>query len=117
MSKALGPNDAADLDLVVSYGAPHWPMARQSLRDNSRLGPLQNDSGMWLTATSYRRSQMLYPAPEDLSLPVPRSAEVPNRILGGGPGVGPVFGMYWFVETVTTREIVENSIAAPAGRS
>lgn len=112
LSKALRPNDAADLDLVVSYGAPYWPMARESLRDNSRLGPLQNDSGMWLAATSYRRSQMRYPAPECLSLTIPRSVEVPNRILGGGPGIGPDAGMYWFVETVTTREIVENSIAA-----
>ena len=39
LSKALGPNDAADLDLVVSYGKPHWPTARKSLQDNSRLGP------------------------------------------------------------------------------
>ena len=70
---------------------------------------------MWLTATSYRRSQMLYPAPDGLSLPVPQSADVPNRILGGGPGVGSEVGMYWFVETVTTRELVENSIAARAG--
>lgn len=112
MSKALGPNDAADIDLVVSYGEPHWPNASGSMRDNARLGPLQNASGMWLTATSYRRSELKYPAPEGLSLPVPRAGEVPNRILGGGPGVGSEAGLYWFVETLTTKELIQNTIDA-----
>jgi hypothetical protein len=65
LSWELGPNEAADVDLVVSYSEPYWPAGERSLRDNSRLGPpLRNDAGLWLTATSFRRSQMTSPAPE-----------------------------------------------------
>jgi hypothetical protein len=49
LSKPLRPNDAADLDLVISYNKPHWPAGDRSLQDNSRLGPLKNVAGMWLT--------------------------------------------------------------------
>lgn len=51
MGKLLGPNDAADLDLFVSYDRPFWPDEQGSLRDNARLGPLRNAAGLWLTAT------------------------------------------------------------------
>jgi hypothetical protein len=107
--KWLQPNDAADLDLLVSYDQPHWPDQQSSLRDNSRLGPLRNDAGMWLTATSYRRSQMKVPAPTGLIPPLPKLGEEPNRIMGGGPGQDDPDDMYWFVESITSREGIERS--------
>ena len=111
LSDLLSPNDAWDIDLVVSYGQPHWPEPSGSLRDNARLGPLPNDAGMWLTATSYHRSQKKYPTPEQLRLRLPRPVEKPNRILGGGPGPDGAGDMYWFVESVTSRELIEASAA------
>jgi hypothetical protein len=105
----LGPNEAQDLDLVVSYGEPYWPAGEQSVRDNSRLGPLGNDAGMWLTATSFRRSQTTSPVPEGLSPPLPKHGEEPNRIMGGAPAYEEASEMYWFVETITSRQVVEAS--------
>lgn len=111
LSKVLSPNDAWDIDLVVSYDQPYWPNPLGSLRDNARLGPLPNDAGLWLTATSYRRPQRDYPTPEKLSLRLPRPGEEPNRIMCGGPGPDGVSGMYWFVETITSRQLIEASVA------
>ena len=110
----LPPNEAWDVDLVVSYEEPYWPDARGSLRDNARLGPLSNDAGLWLTATSYHRSRTKYPSPEQLFLPLPRPGEEPNRIMCGGPGPGGAGDMYWFVETITSRQFI-NAIAARQG--
>jgi hypothetical protein len=109
LSAQLEPNEAADVDLVVSYGQPYWPEGTGSLRDNARLGPLRNGAGMWLTATSYRRSQMRYPAPNGLLPPYPRRGEEPNRIMGGGPGQDGPDDMYWFVEAITSREVIDAS--------
>jgi hypothetical protein len=100
----LEPNEAADLDLIVSYNEPHWPDPEGSLRDKARLGPLRNAAGMWLTGTTYRRSQLKHPAPEGLILPGP--GEQPNRIMGGAPGHDGVSDMYWFVEAITSREVL-----------
>ena len=99
LSAELRPNEAADVDLVVSYNKPYWPAGEQSIRDNSRLGPLRNGAGMWLTATSYRRSQTTYPAPEGLIPRLPKPGEEPNRIMGGAPGRDKNGEMYWFVES------------------
>ena len=106
LSRPLAPNEAADLDLVVSYNEPYWPAGERSQRDNARLGPLRNDAGMWLTGTSYRRSQTEYPAPEGLVPPLPRFGEEPNRIMGGAPGQNPAGEMYWFVEAITSRQFI-----------
>ncbi|MFC0002612.1 hypothetical protein [Micromonospora siamensis] len=108
LSRIMEPNSAADLDLVVSYNEPFWPDDRNSLRDNARLGPLRNDAGMWLTATSYKRSQVTHPTPEGLRLPLPKPGEDPSRIMGGAPEAGDD-GMYWFVETITSRQFIEAS--------
>jgi hypothetical protein len=110
-SGELQPNEAADLDLVVSYDMPYWPHETGSLRNNARLGPLRNDVGLWLTTTSYRRSQMEYPTPEGLVLPLPAIGEEPNRIMGGGPGVEQAGDIYWFVETITSRQLIESSMS------
>lgn len=111
LSEVLPPNDAWDVDLVVSYDEPYWPNPFGSLRDNARLGPLRNDAGLWLTATSYHRSQKKHPAPEELSLRLPRPGEVPNRIMCGAPETSEEGVMYWFVETITSRELIEASVA------
>jgi hypothetical protein len=113
MAEVLSPNGAWDIDLVVSYGRPYWPDAVGSRRDNARLGPLSNDAGLWLTATSYHRSQTKYPTPENLPPRLPRPGEEPNRILCGGPGPDGVSDMYWFVETITSRQLIEASVAKP----
>jgi hypothetical protein len=112
LPEVLPPNDARDVDLVVSYGRPYWPDARGSLRDNARLGPLTNDAGLWLTATSYLRSQASYPAPEQLCPRLPEPGEEPNRITCGGLGPDGASDMYWFVETITSRQLIEASAAS-----
>ncbi|EXG79861.1 hypothetical protein [Cryptosporangium arvum] len=109
LSKELEPNQAADVDLVVSYGEPHWPEGPGSLRDNARLGPLENEAGMFLTATSFRRSQMVRPAPTGLVPRLPRPGEEPARLLCAGPGDDGAMDMYWFVEAITSRELLEAS--------
>lgn len=109
LTPQLGLNEAADLDIIVSYGAPFWPDADRTLRDNSRLPAVRNDAGMWLTATSYRRSQMTFPAPEGLMPALPKTGDTPNRIMGGAPDRDGSGEMYWFVETVTSRQIIETS--------
>jgi hypothetical protein len=116
MWKVLSPNDSWDIDLVVSYDKPYWPDPIGSQRDNARLGPLHNGAGLWLTATSYHRSHTKYPTPESLSPRLPRPGEEPNRILCCGPGPDGVNDMYWFVETITSRQLLEaNSPSAAAG--
>lgn len=109
LSWELDPNEAADVDLVVSYNKPHWLGGERSLRDNARLGPLRNDAGMWLTATSYRRPQTQYPTPEGLAPRLPASDEDPSRILGCGPDRGSAGNMYWFVEAITSRQLIDAS--------
>jgi hypothetical protein len=111
----LPPNDAWDIDLVISYEKPYWPDSRGSLRDNARLGPLSNDAGIWLTATSYHRSQMKYPSPERLCPSLPQVGEEPSRIMCGGLGPNEASDMWWFVETITSRRIIEASAAALHG--
>jgi hypothetical protein len=109
LTQQLELNEAADLDLVVSYDQPYWPQGEGSLRDNARLGPLRNDSGMWLTATSYRRSQTRHPAPEGVIPPLPRPDQQPNRFLAVAPGQDVAGDMYWFAEAITSRELIEAS--------
>ncbi len=115
LSEFLPPNHAWDIDIVVSYNEPYWPHPLGSLRDNARLGPLRNKAGLWLTATSYRRFQKNYPTPEELCLRLPGADEEPNRITCGGPGPDGANGMYWFVETITSRELIEASGTKPEG--
>jgi hypothetical protein len=64
---------------------------------------------MWLTGTCYRRSQTKYPTPENLVPRLPDPTEDPNRILGCGPSGVDGRGMYWFVEAITSRQLIEAS--------
>ena len=113
LSWELEPNEAADVDLVVSYSKPYWPGGERSLRDNARLGPLRNDAGMWLTATSYRRSRSKYPSPAQLSPVLPKPGEDAVRILGSGPSDEENGRMYWFNGSITSRQLIEASRQAP----
>jgi hypothetical protein len=111
LAARLEPNEAADLDLVLSYEEPHWLGGPDN---DSRLGPLRNEAGMWLTATYLRRSQATRPAPSELIPPLPRPGEEPNRFLGGGSGNdegddgGEGGEFYWFVESITSREFLDS---------
>ncbi|MEI2276076.1 hypothetical protein OHC50_01145 [Paenarthrobacter ilicis] len=116
LTTALKPNSAWDMDIIVAYGEPFWPDSEDSERDKSRIEPLRNGSGMWLTATSYHRSHTLDPSPEGLSLPLPRPDETPQSILSCGPGPLGAKDMYWFVEGITSQELLANT-AASRGRS
>lgn len=109
LSHQLPPNGAADIDLVISYGEPYWPHPENSIRDNARLGPLYNNAGMCLTATSYRRSQTTDPAPVGLVPRLPERGEDPNRIMGAAPGPAAPADMYWFVESITSRQVIDAS--------
>ncbi|SDJ08355.1 hypothetical protein SAMN05444157_1648 [Frankineae bacterium MT45] len=99
-------NSAWDVDFVVSYDEPFWPHPIGSLRDNARVGPLRNESGLWLTGTSYHRSQVIFPSPAKLKPELPDLNETATQILTGGPGFGGVNDMYWFIESITARENV-----------
>ncbi len=57
-----------------------------------------------------------YPAPEGLCPRLPRPDEEPNRITCGGLGSAGASNMYWFVETITSRQLIEASAASQGVR-
>ena len=72
---------------------------------------------MWLTATSYKRSRTATPSPPALVLPMPAADEEPARIMCAGPGSKDGAGLYWFIEAITSRQLLEASgPTAPAER-
>lgn len=99
----LEPNTAWDIDFVVSYHRPYWPHAKQSSRNNARIGALSNEAGMWLTATSYQRLLTTAPTPWYLDLALPQPGEPAAPGLMSGLGEGKLEHMYWFVESITAR--------------
>lgn len=110
LNAPLRPNSAWDVDLVLSRNAPYWPPKEKIFHRsepeselNPYLGPLANDSGLWLTGTSYHRSETLNPTPEGVKPPLPTANEQPSRILAGA--IGPD-GIYWMHETVTSEEFL-----------
>ncbi len=71
----------------------------------ARLGPLRNDAGHWLTGHSWLRNQAGNPTPPGITPRLPRPGETPNRMTCGGLGPdGQNF--YWFVEAITSREVM-----------
>jgi hypothetical protein len=40
---------------------------------------------------------------------LPKPSEQPNRIMGGAPGRDEAGEMYWFVEAITSRQVIEAS--------
>ncbi|MGP6174281.1 hypothetical protein [Corynebacterium sp. A21] len=108
MPRVLQKNHAWDIDIVISREAPFWPseesiffQGQPSNEWSPHLGPLSNDSGLWLTGTSYHRDQILSPTPESVDPPFPKLGENPCRILSAGIGDDDV---YWMHETITSEE-------------
>lgn len=106
-NSVLSPNEAWDVDLHVSYEEPFWPDPVGSHRENARVGPLRNGAGLWLTGTSYGMSRLKRPSPDQLEPPLPGHNEEASRIMCGGLDLTVPGGMYWFVETITSRGFVE----------
>lgn len=105
----LKENSAWDVDVFVAYGKPYWPSELGRPRNGDpRMGPVGNDSDLWLTAASVHRTEMLDPSPEHLVPRLPGIGETPNRLTCGGLGPDGEKDMYWFVETITARELLED---------
>lgn len=102
----LNANSAWDVDIYVAYDKPYWPMQLGRSHGDPRMGPVKNDSGLWLTATSVHRAEKMSPSPPGLVPRSPRRGETPNRFTCGGLGPKAENDMYWFVETVTSRELI-----------
>lgn len=104
MRGTLNPNSAWDVDIFLSYDRPYWPLEFGSKTGEPHLGPVSNDSGMFLTATSTHRSELANPSPPGLVPRSPARGETPTRLSCGGLGSDRENDMYWFVETITARE-------------
>lgn len=111
LNAALAPGSAWDLDVIVSFTEPYWPSAERTAEDNARLGPLQNEAGMYLTVSSFHRSLKSEPAPDALVPDAPDEDETPNLLMCGGLDERPEGDqdLYWFVETIVSRELLERS--------
>lgn len=107
MRHALDDNEAADVDVVVSYDRPYWPDEDGAKRVKAQLGPLRNAPGMWLTATTYCRSQLRHPTPDRILAGRPVAEETPTRITGCGLGADNSVDIYWLVESITSLEIID----------
>lgn len=116
LSRRLNANSNWDIDFYVSYTEPYiprqgglWKDEVRPEKNNAVLGPLVNESGMWLTGISCHRSEMIVPTPSNLIPPLPRCDEVPSRITVGGSDES---GVYWFNETVTSKNLVTGDVAS-----
>lgn len=103
-TEPLLPNQSWDIDVVISFKKPHWPDPDNSPLGDAQLGPLQNDAGMWLTATSYHRWQTTDPTPIHLAQPLPEQHQTPSRLTAMGPGDEGQKGMFWLIEGITALE-------------
>lgn len=106
MRGVLKPNSAWDVDFYLTYGRPYWPLEFGPRTGDPRIGPVVNDSGLYLTLTSTHRSEKQYPAPGSLLPRLPEKDETPNRFMAGGLGPDSEAGCYWFIETITARELL-----------
>lgn len=113
----LRPNNAWDVDLFVSFGEPYWPIQVAKSQGNPLLGPLRNADGHWLTGMSWVRKLSHDPTPAGVAPRLPKPQERPTRISCGGLGPTGTAGPYWFVETVTAREVLETWPAEAPGIS
>lgn len=107
MATLVNPNSAWDVDIYLAYKKPYWPMQLAANHGDPRMGPVKNDVGMWLTAISVHRAEKLDPSPPLLVPRLPRLDETPNRLTCGGLGPDGENDLYWFVETITSRGLIE----------
>lgn len=109
LDEPLSANEVWDVDLVASYNRPHWPNMGAFWPETSpeapspRFGPIVNEAGMYLTGTSYRRTESRSPTPARVNPPLPTKDQTPNRILVGGSDND---GLYWLNQTITALDIV-----------
>ena len=61
---------------------------------------------MYLTVVSYERTEGQRPTPQELIIPSPSPGETPIPMLCIGPD--DASAMYWFVEQMTSREVLED---------
>jgi|SRR5690625_2309149 len=105
----IKPNQAWDIDLVVSYGGPYWLTdafwwkQKQIGPHSPKLGPLKNNAGMYLTGTSIHRSLTKEPGPAEHLLPRPRNDEDAQALTSGNFGVGKLRDLYWFEERIVAK--------------
>lgn len=106
----IRPNYAWDIDLVISYDKPYWitdtfwSKQKQIGPHSPRIGPLKNNAGMYLTATSIHRSLVTDPGPSEHLLPRPRNNKDAQALTAGGFGEGKLKDMYWFEERVVSKD-------------
>lgn len=110
MEMPLKENHAWDVDLIVSYGKPlwmadvFWMPRRQANFLSPKIGPLQNDAGMYLTATSRESSITAEPGPTEQLVPRPKNDADAQRLISAGLGEGRLKDTLWFEEKVTSKD-------------
>jgi len=104
----LPPNSAWDVDIYVAYGAPYWPMQMRKSTGDPRVGPVRNDADMYLTAVSTHRTEKWDPSPEHVVPRLPTPDETPNRLMCGALATQGDGAMYWFIDTITAKELLED---------
>jgi len=106
LNSALPPDGVWDLDVYVSFGDPYEPdLAEQNPHGDPTLGPIRNEAGMFLTATSHHHSESLAPTPDGLLYAKPDQDEKPAFLFGGGID----HDIYWFVHSIVSEELIERS--------
>lgn len=115
LDESLDPGFAWDLDIYVAFGAPYWPAMPGRTVGDPCLGPLANDKGMYVTVLSVDRDAAITAAPKDLVPGLPDVEEAPARLLCGGPD--PVGGIFWWVETIVARELIDATEASRLGQT
>lgn len=107
LDSSLKPNSAWDIDIVISYGKPYSSDLSGKEYGDSKIGPLPNGAGMFLTARSHHRSQLQKPSPGQLQLPLPAAGEPATSILAGGLGPNSMDDIYWLVQGITSTKQLE----------
>lgn len=106
LNSALPPDGVWDVDVFVSFGEPYDPdLSGLNPHGNPTLGPIRNEAGMFLTATSHHRSESSEPTPADLLYATPGTNESPRFLFGAGMEDD----IYWFVHSIVSNGLIERS--------
>lgn len=106
LNAALPPENVWDLDIYISFGDPYEPdLSEQNPQGDPTLGPIRNESGMFLTATSHHHAETLVPTPDSLLYAPPDLHERPTFLLGGGIEDD----IYWSVHSIVGEGLIERS--------
>src|SRR5699024_5635326 len=102
----LGLNHAWDIDLIISYDKPYWmtdfywSKPQQIGSYPPKIGPLTNEAGMYLTATSIYRSLITNPGPARPLLPRPKNDRDAVALTVGGLGEGKLKDICWWPDPI-----------------